>query len=170
MKKMIAAMFVCFALTVLFAIPVFANCIQAQQFDAAATAAEQRAADYIAYQNALVNFQAGEVVRGIAQRAQLRADYEIYQAQLAAFQANEVAKGILQRAQLKADYDVYQAQLAAYQANEVAKGAALRACAQNAKNSYDARMANVAVAVKAQEDAINALRGQVAQLAAAAAA
>ena len=76
MKKMFTSLFVLAALSVLMAVPVLAG--PAEEFAADAAAAEQRCADYIAYQENLLNFQAGEIARGEAQRAQLRADYDAY--------------------------------------------------------------------------------------------
>ncbi len=142
-KKRIVALFVCMAMSIVSVMPAFAaDCCPL--IAGAMAVAEQRKADFNAYQQALKDFQASEIAKGVQANAEGLAAYEAGQAALKNYWAGELAKGAAGASSLQAFWN-----------SQLAAGDAQRAAGQAAYDAYQAAM-------KAREEGILAEAASIA--------
>ncbi len=110
MKKKIAAIAVCAAMTVASAVPAFASV--EDEMAAAAARASQLASDYEVYQSDLVKSAMDAIAKGMAERAAGEAAIEEGTARIAEFYASELSKGAQEAAAGQEAYNAYQSMMA----------------------------------------------------------
>ena len=138
MKKL-SLILVTLAVTMLASVPVFAGPLE--EVAAARAEQEKRLADYVAYQERLAEFQAGEIAKGQAMlEAGRKAEAENF-ARIAAFQASEIAKGKAAAEAGRAAEAANFARIAAFQQSQLAIQAAREAERAEARKAIDAYLA-----------------------------